>query len=251
VAGRVWEKYLSPQDLEHERSTADKGSFGFGERPALLLIDVYRWVFGDKPEPLLEAIKTWPGSCGLAGWEALPHLQRLLAEARATGIPVIYSTGLEREGIVGWAKSERGTPRRTYVNDPAMAERRRRMNEIVDEVAPQPGEFVVKKSSPSPFWGTPLMGHLTAHSVDTLLVTGESTSGCVRAAVIDACSNRLRVNVVEECVFDRTEASHAINLYDMEQKYADVISVDKAVDYLRRLRGEKAEASERELVGAR
>ena len=76
-AQRVWEPFLTDQDRAHLASAPDR-RVGFGERPALLLIDLYRWVFGDAPRPLLEAVKTWPGSCGLAAWEAVPHLQRLL-----------------------------------------------------------------------------------------------------------------------------------------------------------------------------
>ena len=83
------------------------------------------------------------------------------------------------------------------------------------------------------------MGHLTHLGVDTLLVGGESTSGCVRASVVDGCQNRLRVNVVEECVFDRHQATHALNLFDMEQKYADVIAIDDAVAYLERWQAEQ------------
>ena len=82
MADRVWDRFLTPSDKEHIAASRDK-RVGFGARPALLLIDLYRSVFGDKPEPLMEAIKTWPGSCGMAGWNALPHIQKLLAAARA------------------------------------------------------------------------------------------------------------------------------------------------------------------------
>ena len=94
------------------------------------------------------------------------------------------------------------------------------------------------------------MAQLNHLGIDTLLVTGESTSGCVRASVVDAASYRFRVQVVEECVFDRHEACHAINLFDMHQKYADVISIDAAVNYLRSLKA-GVEESERELAGVR
>ena len=80
------------------------------------------------------------------------------------------------------------------------------------------------------------MGQLTYQGIDTLLVVGESTSGCVRATVVDGCMQRLRMQVVEECVFDRHEASHAINLFDMNQKYGDVIPVEAALAYVRGVR---------------
>ena len=86
---RVWDAFLSPQDKAALAGRPEL-RFGFGERPALLLIDLYRWVFGDRPQPLLDAINDWPSTCGMAGWNAVPHIQRLLAAGRAAGIPVIY-----------------------------------------------------------------------------------------------------------------------------------------------------------------
>src|SRR3954462_12218591 len=90
---RIWDRFLTPADAEHVNS-APRIPVGFGQRPALLLIDLYRAVFGDKPEPLMQAVKTWPASCGMAGWNALPHIQRLLAASRAANIPVVHITML-------------------------------------------------------------------------------------------------------------------------------------------------------------
>jgi nicotinamidase-related amidase len=201
---------------------------GGGKRPALLLVDLYRGVFGDTPEPLLEAIESWPSSCGLDGWNALPHISRLLSEARVLGVPVVYVTGLE--AMPGWRDVN---PRGGDSSDSVRNDRRARRFEIIDELAPVGDEVVLRKSAPSAFWGTPLIGHLTALRADTVVVAGESTSGCVRATVVDAKSHRLKVIVPEECVFDRDEASHAINLFDMHEKYADVIPLDDAIAYLR------------------
>jgi nicotinamidase-related amidase len=192
------------------------------------MVDLYRWAFGDTPEPLLEAMKTWPGSCGLAGWEALPHIVRLLGEARALGIPVVHITGME--GMPGWREA---TPRGGQREDAATLERRARRYDIMDGVTPIDGEVVLRKNSPSAFWGTSLVGHLVSLGIDTLVIAGESTSGCVRATVVDGKSYRYKVIVPEPCVFDRDEASHAINLYDIDQKYADVVPLDDALEYLR------------------
>ena len=90
---RIWDQYLSEHDKAHI-SASGHNLRGFGTRPALLMIDLYRWVFGDKPLPLVEAMNEWPGSCGLAAWNALPHIQQLLATAREMGIPVLHVTGL-------------------------------------------------------------------------------------------------------------------------------------------------------------
>lgn len=104
-------------------------------------------------------------------------------------------------------------------------------NEIVAEIAPQPGELVIQKTAPSGFQGTPLQFWLQYHGIDTLIVCGETTSGCVRATVVDGCTARFRMGIVAECCFDRTEASHWVNLFDMDQKYGDVITVDQAAAY--------------------
>jgi nicotinamidase-related amidase len=227
MAERIWDRFLTEQDRAH-LATAPAARKGRGIRPALLLVDIYRGAFGDQPEPLLEATRTWPSSCGLAGWNALPHIQRLLAEARRLGIPVLHISG--SDSLPGWRDA---TPRGgELVEDDAAAARHRRRYEIVDELAPIAGESVLNKISPSAFWGTPLAGLLTGLGVDTIVVAGETTSGCVRATVVDGKSNRFRVVIPEECVFDRHEAPHAINLFDMDQKYADVVPVDEAIRYL-------------------
>ncbi len=236
---RVWDRFLTERDKAH-LAAASGSRVGFGGRPALLLIDLYRSVFGDKPEPLLEAITTWPESCGLAAWQALPHIQTLLATAREARVPVIHVTGLDAPALPGWRRAAHRDGPGVPSTDPAALDRERRRYDIVDEVAPVAGEVVLRKSSPSAFWGTPLVGQLTYLGIDTLVAAGESTSGCVRASVVDGCTHRYRMIVVEECVFDRHEAAHAMNLFDMHQKYADVIALPEALAYLRRQAGAAA-----------
>lgn len=227
MAERVWDRFLTEQDRARV-ATQPAIRKGTGQRPALLLVDLYRWVFGDEPQPLPDALREWPGSCGLAAWDALPHIQRLLADARGLSIPVVHVTGFH--GMPGWRDAH---PRGDGDEDATMRDRRRRRYEIVDEVAPVDGEVVLRKTAPSAFWGTPLAGLLVGLGIDTLVVAGESTSGCVRATVVDGKSYRYRMIVPEECVFDRDEAPHAINLFDLDQKYADVIPVDEVCEYLR------------------
>jgi maleamate amidohydrolase len=231
MAQRVWDEFLSERDRERG-SLEPARRKGAGKKPALLMVDLYRWAFCDEPEPLLEAIKTWPGSCGLAGWDALPHIQRLLGEARTLGLPVAHITGMD--GMPGWRDAN---PRGGKREDPATVERRKRRYDIMDGLEPVDGEVVLRKNSPSAFWGTSLVGHLVSLGVDTIVVAGESTSGCVRATVVDGKSYRYKVIVPEPCVFDRDEASHAINLYDIDQKYADVIPLEETLEYLRSAAG--------------
>jgi nicotinamidase-related amidase len=224
---RPWDRFLSEQDKAHLANSQHQ-SIGYGEHPAVLLIDIYRWVMGDKPQELMEAIKEWPGSTGMAGWNAIPHVQRIIATAREQGIPVIHATGNPK--VPHW--SDRRERLRNRPLDPAMEEKRKHRFDIIDEVAPIEGEIVINKSAPSAFNGTALNAHLNYTGIDTVIVCGESTSGCVRASVVDGCTARYRMVVVEEGVWDRHEAPHAINLFDMNQKYADVVSVGDAVEWM-------------------
>jgi maleamate amidohydrolase len=226
---RVWDSFITAQD---KASLGDRPHqvWGYGERPALLCVDLYRWVFGDRRQPLLEAMKTWPGSCGEAAWDAIPHVERLLGAARAARIPVVHATKMSpyTSGIAAW--SEKPAANRTAAKPDG------NKWDIIDEAAPLPGETVIYKAAPSAFFGTLLMAQLNALDVDSLIICGESTSGCVRATVVDGRSNRFKMTVVEEAVFDRHQATHAINLFDMHEKYADVLGIDEVVAHLNALR---------------
>ena len=231
---RVREKYLTDQDKEHLAASGHRLK-GFRERPALLMVDLYRWVFGDRPLPLMESVKEWPGSCGLAGWEALPYIQALLGTAREVGMPVIHVTGLadSESGVNGWSNRNRNRGTRSgYLGSTEKRQRSAEMFDIIEELTPIEGEAFLRNASPSPFYGTPLLGHLTELGVDTLIMAGESTSGCVGASVVDACASRLKVVIAEECVFDRHEATHAMNFFDMHHKYADVLPLNEVQEWM-------------------
>ena len=224
-----WERFLTERDREHDALWGKKALYGFGRKPALLLIDIYYSVVGLERQPIFESMKTWPGSTGLEGWEAIDRTSELLAVARESGVPVVHVKGLDTP-IAPWVHRHKAP---SSLSD----EMRRKGEEIVAEVAPIDGEVVIEKTAPSAFQGTPLQFHLTALGVDTLICCGETTSGCVRASVVDGATSRYRMGVVAECVFDRTEASHFMNLYDMHQKYADVIPLETAKGYLREQAG--------------
>ena len=224
---RGWEKYLSERDRQHVALNGKREPNGLGTRPALVLIDIYYSVLGTKREPLFESMQTWPGSTGLEGWAAVDKTAELLAVARETGIPVVHVKGLQN-GMKPWIHRKREPSK-------LPKELAKRGFEIVDEVKPLDGELVIEKSAPSAFQGTPLLFHLVSLGIDTVICCGETTSGCVRASVVDGATERFRMGVVEECVFDRTESSHWMNLYDMNQKYADVVLLDAAKQYFRQV----------------
>ena len=231
---RVWEPFLTEQDKAHLAASPQKKTYGFGRRAAVLSVDNYRKAIGDRPEPLLESIKTWPSSTGLVGWTALERISELLRAARAASIPVIHVVGMtsEESGVTEW-NAGRGGRATARPSTPEQEEQHRRRNQIVDQAAPLPGEVVLRKTAPSAFFGTPLIAHLVGAGIDTVIVCGETVSGCVRATVVDGRSYRLQMIVVEECVYDRHEATAALNLFDMDQKYADVVSLDTTLEWIR------------------
>ena len=235
---REWERFFTEQDKEHFKARGKKEPSGFGRNPALILIDIYYGVLGFKREPLMEQIKHLPGGVGLEGWEAVDRTVELLAAARKNGIPVIHITKLDSDGVIGWGGKRGGKP----MNMPE--EIRMRASEIVEEVAPVPGEVVIRKAAPSAFNGTVLSYQLRSMGIDTLIACGESTSGCVRATVVDGKTNRFHMGVVAECCFDRTQMSHYVNLFDMNQKYADVIDRFEATAYFEEIASSKKETAE-------
>jgi len=233
MADRIWNDFLTERDKKVFEKSGFGSEAGFGERPALLVIDVSYNFCGDKREPILESIKRFHNSCGEYAWDSLPHIRSLIDKCHEKTIPVIYTTGTVREDgwdAGGWAWKNSRTDE--DVTAPEISGFNRDGNEIMDEIAPSPQDIVIYKHKPSAFYGTPLSGFLNDLGADSLMVTGTTTSGCVRASVIDAFSSNYRVAVVEEGCFDRSQASHAINLCDMHAKYADVVTTDQAISYL-------------------
>jgi maleamate amidohydrolase len=208
---------------DDERLVASRyGSPPLGGRPALLLIDCYRKVFGDRPHTLAEGIDDHPSTCGTAGWDALPHLESVLGAARRAGVPVLHTTGDARPGVGGGAVTRR-------VRLPGEDEEAGLA--FVESLAPRDGEVVVRKSRASAFFGTPLSTWLRQLEVDTVVLAGETTSGCVRATAVDAYSHGFNVAVVEEATFDRSPLSHKMSLFDLNLKYAAVLHVPQVLDY--------------------
>ena len=199
-----------------------------GRNPALLAIDLYNLVYQGGARPVNELIDRYPSACGVFAYAAIEPTRRLFAAARAAGLPVIYTTAAARRGSVAATNRRVGTG---TGDDYA----------IYEAFAPRPGEPVIEKERASAFYGTPLVAHLNRLGVDSVLICGDSTSGCVRASTVDAYSNGYHATVVEECVFDRAELIHKIALFDLHHKYADVVTIDEVLAELAaRQRGETA-----------
>jgi maleamate amidohydrolase len=231
----VWDKFLTERDKEVFAAAGYGRRAGFGARPALLVVDVNRAFCGDKPEPILESIKTWKNSCGEDAWTAMPQIRRLIDAAHERGVAVIYTTGVARDdawdmGGWRWKNARSFQPGDKVANPPPPGG-----NEIVGAIAPGPKDIVVLKQKPSGFFSTNLASYLTLLQCDSVVIAGTTTSGCVRATAVDAFSLNLRVAIAEEACFDRSEASHAITLCDLHAKYADVVKVDEVMAFFKGL----------------
>lgn len=201
-------------DAEIYRRQGIGNPLGFGKYPALINVDFVN-SFNDAD---------WFGGGNID--DAVKRTVGLLDAARRNNIPVVFTrviyaddgsnTGVFVEKAPGLAKLTASHP----------------MSQVVPELEPIDGELIVDKTEASAFFGTGLAAWLTYRSVDTVIVTGATTSGCVRATVVDACAHNFRPIVAEDCVGDRAMGPHEANLFDMGRKYADVMPRDEIVAVL-------------------
>lgn len=220
---RKWEEIFPETDRVLALKTKPGVRQSYGVKPAFLIIDVTRTFVGSKPMPILEAIKEYRTSCGEAGWKAISNIKKLLESCRKKHVPAIFTVNdpVALQFCVGAVKGS-GLAKTV---DPLLCA-------IPEPIAPLASEPVIRKTKANVFWGTPLLSCLKSMDVDTLLIAGGTTSGCLRASVVEAFSQGFRCFVVEECTFDRLELSHLVNLFDMDAKYADVITLDEALKYI-------------------
>ena len=211
------------QYWEQVKANPNRAKFGFGKRPAIVNIDVQR-AYTD-----LDAFKT--------AYETDPrqieHINTLSAQVRALGLPVVwtYVAYLESGEDAGTWGTRTNTP--DSLQNIKHGSERAQFDPRADI---QPSDIVMHKRMASPFFETNLWSLLTFQQVDTLIITGGSTSGCVRACVIDSLSRGYRTIVPEQCVADKHEIPHFANLCDIMLKYGDVESVDVVAAQLKALR---------------
>jgi nicotinamidase-related amidase len=224
-----WKDVISPEVME-VYATYHRKVF-VGPSPALLAIDLYECVYRGGAQPPHKLAKSHPNSCGEFAHAAIAPTKTLFAAARAAGLPIFYSTGDTRaESRPNFVTATKRVRPPVDPTDYA----------IRPEFKPQTNDVVITKQRASVFYGTPLLAHLTQLGIQTLIVCGESTSGCVRATAVDAYSNGFHVVLVEECCFDRSELSHKVNLFDMHHKYVDVMHLDAVVAHLGGMKVRKA-----------
>ncbi|MGE3248291.1 MAG: cysteine hydrolase family protein, partial [Beijerinckiaceae bacterium] len=204
---------------EDERKVYEQAGFSLpasiGENTALLVIDVTYGFTGREGLTIEESIKEFATACGPASWEAMPRIKQLIAMFRELGRPVIYT----RSAPDDTPFTGRATKGKRLAEAPPGH------NDIPDVIAPRPGEWVLEKTKASAFFQTPLASYLVRQKIDSVIVCGVSTSGCVRASVVDCLSNGFTTFVVDDCCFDRSHFAHCANLFDMNAKYATVLSL--------------------------
>jgi nicotinamidase-related amidase len=195
---------------------------GLGESPAVLAVDMSR-SFTDPDHPV-----------GSDQTRSLAAIARLISVARTRNVPVVFTTMAflaDTRDAVTWGRKMPAL-QHLRLDDPAATE-------IDPRIAPAPGELVLNKRAPSAFFGTGLVSMLIPMRIDTLIVAGCATSGCIRATVVDALSYGYRVAVPDECVADRAVGPHDANLFDIDAKYADVMPLDDVTQYLESLDGRR------------
>ncbi|WP_254547033.1 isochorismatase family protein [Halomarina pelagica] len=219
---RPWETLLSDRDREvieaagyDTRGASNWDTRGVGTSPMVLVIDMQRVTVG-ADVPIVEAVEESRIAMGEVAHRALEHIVLFVEFARERGIPVTHA---------------RVVPPAYDPDDPEV--------QFVDALTPREGEQVIEKRYASAFFGTDLVARLVRAGVDTLVVVGNTTSGCLRATVVDAQQFGFKVLLPQECVFDRIDLSHRVNLLDMWMKYADVRPTEEIRELLAALDGDR------------
>jgi len=202
---------MSRDDLEIYRSQGFGRTVGIGRKPALCIVDFVNGfvdpaIFGGGNIP-----------------EAVTRTVPLLAAARQRGMPVAFSRVVYGEDGRDDCAFVRKVPALATLTERAPA------GQIVPQLTPLPAEAILRKTQPSAFFGTGYADLLRRQHVDTVIVAGCTTSGCVRATVVDAMSHDFRTILARDCVGDRSLAAHEANLFDIEQKYADLMNVAEII----------------------
>lgn len=190
-------------------------------RPALVVVDAL-WAFiGHHPVDVLDAIAEYPTACGRAGWDGMERIAQVLAAFRRARLPVIYVCADGRaDGVYGPTTRTRWRSPGSYGGDD--------WYQIPDRIAPAADEVVMFKPKASAFFRTSLDIVLWRLEVDTVVLAGSTTCGCVRASAVDSHSLGFETIVLEDAVWDRSPFSHAVSLFELNRKYAAVVGVDEA-----------------------
>ena len=213
---KEWLKMVPEAERRNYAQAGFHAGVRVGNRPALVVVDVTYGFCGARGLSLEEAIREFPTACGPVSWETMPQTARLIGLFRENKLPIVFTLS-----------DTNSTPHTGSATKSKRTYREAGFNDFTDIVKPLEGEWVLPKTKASGFFHTPLTSYLNRESVDTVLVCGVSTSGCVRATAVDACSHGYTTLVVDDCCFDRSYFAHCANLFDLDAKYASVVSLDE------------------------
>jgi len=216
VKKRVWDPYIPEPFLS--KVARQRESPQITKNSALLVIDLYNLVFegGNKSVHEDGLLDRFPAACGEKAYQAIQPTNQLISLFRDNGLPIFFSTK-------DFEQSQKDGNATLRPRKKAKAED----YHIFPEIDFRPTDNLVKKLRASAFFNTGLNDQLARLNVANLFIVGESTSGCIRASVVDAFSLGYQVCLLEDCVFDQNPVSHAVNLYDMQHKYGQVIKLSE------------------------
>jgi maleamate amidohydrolase len=214
---KEWMKQVPPDEVKNYDKAGFMAEAKIGERTALIVIDVTYGFTGSEGLTMDEAIAEFRPACGPIAWETMPRIARLINMFRELGRPVVFTRG-HPYNVLFAGKATKST--RSMKQPP-------KFNEFPPQIMPREDEFILEKTRASVFFQTPMASYLVQNQIDTVVVCGVSTSGCVRASVVDCFSHGFNTIVIDDCCFDRSNYAHCANLFDMHAKYANVISLDE------------------------
>lgn len=219
-------QYLSKE--EHDVVSAYSPGFNrrpsFGKSLAVVAID-FTTSFVGLDAPIAESIKIWPKSSGAVAWRAVRNAAKIIKAARKLNIPIYYTIPLPK----------RSPPSAGFGSKTSREKNEKDQVTVVSEIEPREGDRLIYKHYPSGFFATNMVSELIKDSVDTLIITGGTTSGCVRGTVVDGASYHFRSILVSDAVFDRVKISNTVSIFDMRMKYADVASTEEVLKHLESL----------------
>ena len=219
-----WQKNIPTADADIYELSGFGGSVKPGTSPALLIIDVQYRTTGNSNKPIKQSIEEdYPTSCGNRAWDVLPNIKKVLSLVRSKQIPVFFPHVAPKTRIDG-GKFGQINPKVTSIDQKGY--------EFVEGIEPTGEDILLPKRHASAFFGTALASYLIDLKIDTVILVGCTTSGCIRATAVDAFSYNFATLIPSECVYDRSQISHDSSLFDLNSKYADVLNETEITNYL-------------------
>lgn len=224
----IWENMLDEEDRAVLAGGVIRTRKALGKKPLLLIIDCQPNYVGED-KPIIEQLDKWPSGGGSTAWASVRRIIHIRDAAREAGVPVFYTRNVQRQTLQFDNFSTKTSRDQTKYMEGNPA------GYLLEDLNPLESELIIPKAYPSAFYGTPLLSYLVKLGIDTLLIAGNSTSGCCRQTAIDAVSYHYALGFIEDCITDRTGASHKIGMMDMYINYGNVVMSSSIIDYFSEL----------------